>query len=229
VSDGVRESYSPCLIGESWRTIHNGIDVREFSRAVTESDAEAVRAEDNIGHADTVFLNVGRYVDEKRQEDLIDAMASITETHQTARLFIIGGRGGGPEGLRERVSELEIETNVFVTGRVEEIHPYYAAADVFALASTHEGLPITILEAMAAEQAIVATDIPGVREVIIDDETGLLVTPQKPAELATAMIRLIDKDLRQRLARAGHERVISEFSIEATTEAYEDLYREVTA
>ena len=227
VSNGVRDSYAPCPVGERWQTIHNGIDVAEFNNSVMQSDGGAVRAEYGIDPDDTVFLNVGRYVDEKNQEDLIDAMSVVTESHPSARLFIVGGRGGGPEGLRNRARELGVEKNVVVTGRVENIHPYYAATDAFAIASTHEGLPITLLEAMAAKKAVVATDIPGVREVVSDGQTGLLVKPREPTELGAAMIRLTADEFRRKLANAAYERVLSEFNIDTTAAAYEELYQEV--
>jgi len=227
VSGGVRESYPDSPFGGSWHTIHNGIDVADFSQSVQESDGDSIRAKYDISQEDLVFLNVGRHVAEKRQGDLIDAMSTVTEDHPTARLFIVGGRGGGPERFREQAREAGLQDNVFVTGRVESIHPYYDLADVFVLASTHEGLPIVILEAMTAKLAVVATDIPGVREVVDDTETGLLVPPRKPATLGRAMKELSELDTREQFAQTGYERVVSEFSIEQTASAYEDLYRSI--
>jgi glycosyltransferase involved in cell wall biosynthesis len=80
---------------------------------------------------------------------------------------------------------------------------------------------------MAAKKAVVATDIPGVREVVSDGQTGLLVKPREPTELGAAMIRLTADEFRRKLANAAYERVLSEFNIDTTAAAYEELYQEV--
>lgn len=229
VSGGVRSSYPDSPFGGSWRTIHNGIDVMDFHDSVIESDSESLQTEYGVDSEEPIFLNVGRHVAEKRQGDLIDAMSTVVEEYPNARLFIVGGRGGSPERFREQARAAGLQDNIFVTGRVESIEPYYRLADVFVLSSIHEGLPIVILEAMAAELAVVATDIPGVREVFDYAETGLLVPPRRPATLGEAMEEIMEPKIRDQYAQAGYERVITEFSIERTTSAYEDLYRDVVS
>jgi glycosyltransferase involved in cell wall biosynthesis len=227
VSNGVKQSYAGTGPPPDWETIHNGIDVESFNEAVERADPSDVVAEHSVSETDLVLLNVGRYVPPKSQLDLVDAMDRVTDERTDVRLFIVGGRGAMEGRLRDRVAEYGLEGTVTVTGRVEEIHPYYALADAFVSSSVGEGLPIVQLEAMAAELPVIATDIPGVRELVVDGETGTLVPTNDPAALSRAILDLADGDDRDRYGRAGFDRVRREFHIEKTVSEYVSLYRQL--
>lgn len=226
VSEGVRQSFVDGANAESarWQTIRNGIDVDGFASAMEEADGKTIKDSHEINPADTVFLNVGRYVPPKSQLDLVDAMDNLSAERSDVHLFIVGGRGPMDTILRERVADYSLEEYVTVTGRVDDIHGYYAAADVFVSSSVGEGLPIVQLEAMAAGLPVIATDIPGVREVVLDGETGTLVPPNTPESLAVAMHDYCDPELRRRCGEAGAERVADTFHIRDTAQAYVTLY-----
>jgi glycosyltransferase involved in cell wall biosynthesis len=103
-----------------------------------------------------------------------------------------------------------------------------AACDVFCLPSRHEGLGVAALEAMAAGRAVVATRVGGLGEAVVDGRTGLLVPPDDPLALAEALARVLgDRELRERLGRAGPERIGEGFRAEQMVAAYEELYRAV--
>jgi glycosyltransferase involved in cell wall biosynthesis len=104
---------------------------------------------------------------------------------------------------------------------------YYALADVFVSSSVREGLPIVLLEAMAAELPIIATDIPGVEEVL-DTGTGEFVGTHAPSELAEAMIRLGSDKRRISIGKAGYETAIDKFSIQRTVNEHIELYKDCT-
>lgn len=231
VSEGVERQfhgearrYSPPL-DRQWCTIYNGIDVGQFRKQVENADPNQVRNRWDID-ADLVFLNVARYVSAKAQHDLIDAMENVAKEIPDSHLFIVGW-GKREAELRQQVHEQNLEAHVTITGRVPTVHEYYALADVFVSSSTFEGLPITHLEAMAAKLPLVATQIPGVSEVIADEETGLLVPPNQPKRLAMAMGRLADAGLQQSFRERGFSRVCSEFDIKQTVDSHLSLYREL--
>lgn len=216
VSDGVRNALvdDPYLPARNWQTIYNGIDVESFRDAV----GSAERTADSDG---PIFLNVGRYVPAKAQIDLIEAMTSVLDEYPDAQLYIVGS--GTLEGeLTDAVTAHGLDGTVHVTGAVPEIHEYYGLADVFVSSSEWEGLPLVLVEAMAAGLPVVATDIPGVGEIVIDGETGRLVPPGEPAALAEAMVALASSD---GFGQRGYERVRDEFDVTETARQYERLYR----
>ena len=123
-----------------------------------------------------------------------------------------------------------MESAVRLAGERDDVGELLAAADLFVLSSRSEGLPLSILEAMAAGLPVVASDVGGVPELVVDGETGLLVPPGDPHALAAAIDRLLDDpDLRRRLGAAGRLRVSEQFDLESTQRAHLDLYRTLLA
>ncbi|RLM34459.1 glycosyltransferase [Haloarcula sp. Atlit-120R] len=210
--------------GRQWSTIPNGIDVDAFAGSVDAADGRAVRQEWGLSDSDPLYLNVARYEPQKRQPTLIEAMGEVIDSVPSAHLLIVGW-GSLEASLREKVQSAGLSEAVTVTGRVPEIHGYYAAADAFVSASAFEGLPVTILEAMTAECPVVATDIDGVREVVLDGETGRLVPPDEPTQMAAAMRELADHATRERYGEQGCDRVRNVFTVEQMVSRYTRLYR----
>jgi glycosyltransferase involved in cell wall biosynthesis len=221
VSEGVRETFD----GDDWQVIHNGMDVTGFGEAVAGADTTDLRQQWDVAEDAVVLLNVARYSPQKRQQDAIDAVAA---TDLPVHLLLVGW-GDREASLRARIEERGVGDRVTVTGRVPAVEPYYALADVFVSPSIREGLPMTLLEAMAASLPIVATEIPGVTEVVVDGETGQLVTPREPAAMARALGDMMDGDRRQALGQAGYRRARERFSTARMVERHLELYREVTA
>ena len=221
---GAAHQYEPGR-NEQWCTIYNGVDVAGFNDRVVTADTAALESRYGIDDEPT-FLNVGRYVSVKAQDDLIAAMEYITRDYPNARLFVVGW-GPLEEELVAAAEQRGLSANVTVTGRVPpaDIHRWYALADVFVTSSTTEGLGIAGLEAMAAELPVVATDIPGLREIVADGATGLLVPPAAPDGLADAMIRAATTD--EGYGASGYERAATVFDIRKTASSYIDLYYEV--
>jgi len=228
VSEGVERAFRghshrfDGSLDDGWCSIYNGIHVEEYNASVEEADPLSVAPD--IDSNTLVYLNVARYVPAKSQVDLIDAMSIVAESVPNAHLFIVGW-GDREESLRKRVSQHGLENHVTVTGRVPSVFEYYSLADVFVSSSIFEGLPITHLEAMAADLPIIATGIPGVEEVVVDGKTGRLVPPNSPHDLADAMIELTETDTREEMAAAGFCRVSELFSITDTVTNHLQLYR----
>ena len=211
--------------GHDWRTIYNGIDVDSFRDGVQAADARGIREQWGIGEDDFVVLNVARYNSAKGQRHLIDAANQVLERRQDTHVLIVGW-GELESDLRNRVQELDLEEHVSVTGRVPSVEAFYATADVFALPSTIEGFGIVLLEAMAAGLPVVASDIPGAREVVADGETGLLVPPADPRALASAILAMSDDVGADEFGQRGYERALAKFDIRHVVEAHVELYRE---
>lgn len=225
VSHGVKESFAPSD-DSAWRVVYNGIDVDDFHETVRRADPNNVREDYGLDD-ETVLLNIGRYTTDKAQGDLIRAMCHLSKERTGVHLFVVGGRGDHEGRLRREARELGVDDRVSITGRVPSVAEYYNLADAFVSSSIREGLPIVLLEAMAAELPIVATDIPGVREVIEDGVTGVLVPTRSPTAFADGVSRVLADDRSEQLGTAGYERVRKEFGIQQTATRYEELYQEV--
>lgn len=208
-----------------WCTIYNGVDVDGFRSKVEASDTTDARLQWGLGEG-PVFLSVGRYISAKSQLDLIEAMKYVVYELPDAQLLIVGW-GELEDELRAAVDERGLEENISITGRQHPIHEYYRLADSFVLSSVRESFGIVLVEAMAAGLPVVATDVQGIPEIVEDGETGLLVPPRSPRQLADAMMELQDSERRERLGKAGYERARDEFDIERTVVQYVDLYRDL--
>jgi glycosyltransferase involved in cell wall biosynthesis len=221
---GSAHQYEPDQHGQ-WCTIYNGIDVTGFNERVTTADVTDLKSRYGI-EDEPVFLNVGRYVPAKAQHDLITAMDRVVREWPDARLFLVGW-GALEDELTEAVDDHGLAANVTVTGRVPpaDIHEYYALADVFVSPSKIEGLPIVTLEAMASELPVVATDISGMRGVIENGTTGLLVPPNAPNQLADAMVRAVTAD--ESYGAKGYECAAAMFDIRMTASLHVQLYHEL--
>lgn len=233
VSEGVERAftgeahqYEPGM-QRRWCTIYNGIDSEKFNNDVLDSNEAKLTNEFNIDN-EFVFLNMSRYTSAKAQHDLIKAMRIVVPKWPNVHLFIVGW-GELADELQEAVDQYNLGSHITITGRASsnDVFRFYSLADVFVSSSVREGLPIAHLEAMAAELPVIATDIPGVREVVRDEQTGLLVPPCSPKQLSDAMIRLRESERREKFGNAGYDRVQSEFDIDQTVENHLKLFKEL--
>jgi glycosyltransferase involved in cell wall biosynthesis len=169
------------------------------------------------------LLSVGRLRAPKDFLTLVRAMAALEPGSAGLRIA-----GDGPEraALADEVARLGLESTVELLGTRTDVAELLAGADVFVLSSDSEGLPMSVLEAMAAGLPVVASAVGGVPEAVRDGETGTLVPPGDSAALAHALRRLVsDPALRDRLGEAGRRRVEREFSLERFEREHLDLYR----
>lgn len=161
------------------------------------------------------LLFVGRMSAAKGVPVLLDAMAALARTHPEARLTLVGD-GPGRAALEARAAELGLGTRVTFAGYRDQdgVAEALGGADIFVLPSFAEGLPVVLMEALAARCAVVATRIAGIPELVRHGETGLLVPPGEAAALAEAVAQLLDDPaLRARLAEAGRATVEAEFDL----------------
>ena len=174
-----------------------------------------------------LLVSVGRLKAPKDFHTLLTALGRLHGAEYDALIV-----GDGPERLElaDLIDRLGLQQRVQLCGERDDIPSLLASADCFVLASRSEGLPMSILEAMAAGLPVVASDVGGVAELVDDGTTGLLVPPQDAAQLADALRRVLsDADLRARLGAAGRRRVEDDFGLEGYRAAHVALYRELLA
>ncbi len=210
------------LRADKARTIRNAV------AAVASRSREDVRAEFGLADAELI-VTVGRYAPEKNQALLLAAVAHLATRRPALRALLVGS--GEPEFEEELAADLVrlgAQGVATITGERSDAVDITAAADVFCLSSDSEGLPLALLEALSLGTPVVSTDAGGVRDAIVDGETGLIVPVGDREALEAAIDRLLaDPELRARLVRNGHELVDRTCSPAAMTDAYEHLYAEV--
>lgn len=172
-------------------------------------------------------VSVGRLSPEKGQLGLLEAFAGVVKRGIDAELRIVG-EGPLRPLLEQRIAELGLEGRCLLLGRKaeSEIAPELAEADVFAFASFMEGLPVSLMEALAMELAVVAPSVAGIPELIEHDRTGLLFPASDWKKLEEQLAALLgDEALRQRLGREGRRKVMAEFALET---AVDPLFRHLS-
>ncbi|MBI3864311.1 MAG: GT4 family glycosyltransferase PelF [Planctomycetia bacterium] len=161
----------------------------------------------------------------KDQRTLLRAVRLVVDRKPDFTLDIVGD-GSDRTTLEALCDELKLRSHVQFLGFRHDVHELLPQADLFVLSSVTEGLPMTLLEAMAAGLPIVSTDVGGISELVRHQETGLLVAPQNPEALACAILELVHDPQRSvDMGRAGRRRVEQEFDIRVVTARYEELYR----
>jgi glycosyltransferase involved in cell wall biosynthesis len=170
-----------------------------------------------------LIASVGRFAPIKGHQHFVAAAPAVLARFPQAT-FALAGEGECLSELRQQARDLGIERRVRFVGHVEDVAGFLAAVDVFVMPSLSEGLANALMEAMAMARPIVATAVGGNSELIEHGQSGLLVPPANPAEMADAIIALVaDRDRAQALGRAAQTR-IQPYSIECMTQRVAQLY-----
>ncbi|MBN1155701.1 glycosyltransferase [candidate division KSB1 bacterium] len=204
-------------------TIRYGIDIDKYRK----TDGSKKRSE--LGYENDTFLIgvVARLSSQKGHTYLLDAIPDIIRDFPKAR-FIFIGDGPLRQELEEKSRHLELDEVVTFLGSRTDVPELLNSLDMFVLPSLYEGLPNVVLEAMASQKAIVATAVDGTPEAIIHEQSGLLVQPREPEQLALAIKRIMgDRDLKNRLELGARSRAEKEFSLKGQVKKFENLYEEL--
>lgn len=203
-------------------TVLNGIPVGRFSPG--EARRRAARAQLGIAEDAPVVGSVGRLVELKNHRLLIACMPALLAAHPTARLVLVGD---GPllAELRAYAQSLGVAAQVVFAGAHDDVAALLPALDIFALPSRTEGLSIALLEACAAQRAVVATAVGGNPEIIEDGVTGRLFASEDQVRLSALLLELLDDaPQRQRLGEAAGRWVQAHASVEAMAGRYREVY-----
>jgi len=215
VSDGIPRSKTV--------VVHEGVDVE---RIVHLTPANVHAAFYLPTHAPVVG-NVGALVAQKGHQHLIDAAALVVKRIPDVR-FVILGEGELRPQLEEQIRRKHLERHVFLAGFRPDALELIKGFDLFALSSLHEGLCTSLVDAMAAARAAVATEVGGVPEVMVDRETGYLVPSRDHDAMAERIVDLLkDEALRTRMGHAALRRARERFTVDrmvdGTIATYESL------
>lgn len=210
-------------------TVYNGLDA---ARVSVPSGANREEMLDALGlprgrRFVTVVANLRHEV--KDISTFLRAAARVRE-RVTDAAFVVAGEGPLEERLRGLATRLGISDSVFFVGRCTRVAELLHVSDVCVLSSVAEGFSNSILEYMAAARAVVATDVGGAREAVVEGSTGHLITPGDDETLAARVVSLLEEPSRARaFGEAGRARVASKFSCEARLEKSLELYRVLLA
>lgn len=206
-------------------TIYNGIDGSEFLK---EYDQRELRKELGLSWSSRIIGIVARLDPIKNHKSLIKAM-QIVSTEFSETVLLVVGDGPSRGEIIALISECKLGRNVRLLGVRNDIPRLLSIMDVFVLCSKSEGLPLTLLEAMAAGKAIVATKVGGIPSVIEDAVNGLLIPPDDPKAIARAIIELLaDKEKARRMGIMARKKFESEFTLNKMVKRYEEVYESVT-
>jgi glycosyltransferase involved in cell wall biosynthesis len=227
VSQSVREHHArrSGLPDHCYRVIPWGIDVAAFSR--DQAARRRLRAAWDLANDQVLAAFVGRLETYKGVETLLAAIRLLAPRGGCLR-FVIAGDGPMRQAAQDFLAHAEGGSHAWMLGHVRDVRAVLSAADLYVMPSHWEGWPLALGEAMAAGLPAVGSDVPGVRDLLIHERTGVLVPSQDAAALADAIERLAgDGKLRRRLGRAARNRIVQQFSIERTVAAHEALYDEI--
>ncbi|MFC1863340.1 glycosyltransferase family 4 protein [Thermodesulfobacteriota bacterium] len=200
--------------------IRNGV---YLSPCIKESARKKIRSEFGFKDSDKLIIRVGRLVQSKGNLNLLEAFSQVIRNFEAQLLFV--GEGEELDLLLKKAGHLGVQNNITFTGFRDDISELLCAADIFVISSHKEGLPIVLIEAMAAKKAIITTEVGAIGSVIKNGENGWLVQPGQIEPLAEALIQALSNPKEsQRRAENAYQCYIDGYSREAMGSSYLNLY-----
>jgi glycosyltransferase involved in cell wall biosynthesis len=206
------------------RVIYNGVDVSQFRNRT-----RSYRLHSELGITQTTQLvcMIARFDPQKAYDDFIEALRLLNNEDVDCHFLCIGDGFLRP-AMEKIVSDQGLQNRITFLGSRKDVPEILADCDIVVLASHHEGLPITILEAMASGLPVVVSDVGGCKEAVIHDETGFLIPPGDSRGMAQAIEKLIEnKELARSMGQAGSQRVGKYFDIAVNCQQIQELYLEL--
>lgn len=199
----------------------NSVDVRRYQQPV---DRARIRRELGLAESARVMIVVATFKEQKGHRYLVEAAPPVIEQYPGLHILFVGD-GELREELQLQVRDAGVEGHVHFLGFRQDIPELLAASDCFVLPSLWEGLPMALVEAMATGLPIIATEVSGSKQAMIDGETGLLVAPGDVAQLEEAMVRMLSQpDQARAMGIAAQRRAESHFGARKQAEEHIALY-----
>lgn len=232
VSESVLDSWRPYLESrhvprERMLVNRNGVPTADFDRDAHREAIARVRAELGAQGADPILVTVGRLDVNKGHRFLLPVMERVRERLPEALLFVIGE---GPEegALRAAIAERDLGDHVVLLGAREDVPALLGMSDVFVFSSLGEGMPLAVLEAMAASLPVVAFHLPGLDGLIEDGIHGFQVAPEDTGALGDRVLELLgDRAACREMGNRGRLGVVARYDVERSTRGFEEIYAEV--
>ena len=206
------------------RIILNGVNTEHFSRQ--NFNAIDIRSQLKIPKNALIIGTIAVFRLQKRLDLWMDIANKIIQQIRDVH-FVIVGNGPLKESLWRKRKELGLQGRIHMPGLETDVRPYLASFDIYMMTSLFEGLPIALLEAMAMECAVIATDAGGIKEVIRNESDGILCSVDEPEKLIDFALALgANKMMRDRFGEMARKRVIETFSMVTLVQELEALYKE---
>ena len=206
---------------DKFTVVYNGIDLMHFDGGF---DVSEIKKQLNIPSHNYVVGSMANLTPVKGHPYFLEAASIISQEISNVH-FLVVGDGPLKKELEQKARHLGLSQKVTFTGSVAEPTPLLAIMDVSVLSSLSEGFSNTILESMAMGKPVVATNVGGNPEAVVDGETGFLVSPADSNALAQAILNILrNPDLGKRMGIAGRERVKKYFTLNKMIHQIEDLY-----
>ena len=203
------------------KVVLNGINLTRLTPIKTPIEK---RKELNISEDVYVIIMVGRLCNQKAPEIFIRAAEKI-QTQRNDICFLLVGDGPKLKIIREMITDFPFPSQIKVLGNRYDIVDLLSVSDLFVLPSIYEGMPISILEAMALDLPVIASDVPGNRSLVKHNQTGMLVPVNNTNELANMMIRVLqDEYLKKRLTTTAKQMVKKDYTAAIMTTKTTDIY-----
>jgi glycosyltransferase involved in cell wall biosynthesis len=209
-------------------TLYNGVDISRFKNTDATQTAKLKQAL-HLPLNSRVIITIAVLREPKGIQFMIEALPAILEQCPDVHYLIVGD-GEHSAALTDLVAALAIKNQVTFTGHRTDIPDLLGCCDIFVLPTLKDALPTVLIEALAAERPIVASDVGGVPEIIENGVNGLLVAPGNPSKLAEACLRLLkDNELSRQIVLAGSKTVLQRFNIDSQIEQLSRMYEELTS
>lgn len=215
------------------QSISNGIDLSKFHpRSIKSKDIKKLKEEFNINNDDFVVGNVANIKNVKNHIFLLKAFKKFIQNNTKSKLVIVGKsldceNDNSIEILINYINKYNLRNNVIITGYREDVHNLLHIMDVFCLTSYKEGLPLSIIEAMASKLPIIGTDVDGIKDLVEEGKNGFLVNLSDVATLTDRLVMLRqNKSLRNRLGEYNGL-ICENFSVKKCIKAYENIFKQI--
>jgi glycosyltransferase involved in cell wall biosynthesis len=207
--------------------IHGGVDLHNY-RAYAPHEITELRRKLVVGER-RVFLSVGHLGEIKGHDYTLQALPTVIQQFPDV-LLIIAGDGATDDyaRLQALIARLQLQEHVKLLGQTSNVIEWLNVCEVFVQPSVEEGFGLVFVEAGACSKPVVATAVGGIKDIIVDQQTGLLVAPRDATGLAQALLTLLSRsDLRQRMGQAAQQRVSTSFTLAAMVNKYTQLFSQL--
>jgi len=207
-------------------TIYNSIDLEYYSSG----DKDEYRKKLGINQSALVFVSVGRLVVQKGYGYLVESLATVLKKTPHFRMYVLG-EGTSRAEIQRAIDEQGLADNIKLVGNTDNVREFLRAADLFVMSSLWEGLPVSLLEAMACGVPVVSTRVGGVSEVVENGIVGFLAEPKNPQNLAKKILQIsfMSEEKRNKMGRCGRRIVEKKFSLVRMVKKHETLYENLVS
>ncbi len=228
IKRGLLDGRKAIVIGQG---SSNGVDIEKFKLTSSAIErGQKLRKEIGIKESDFLIGFVGRITKDKGVEELYSAFKIAGKDNPELKLLLVGPIENGDPINGELLSEMQKDSRVFMMGKRYDVTEVYAAINILVLYSHREGFGNVVLEASSMKLPVLVADIPGLRDTVEKNKTGLLIPPKNPVELAKGILYCFkNKNFMVECGELGRKRVESSFSSEVIWEGQLDLYKKLSS